>query len=65
MIRKLVMVQTNNPEAIPYLVYWTDFSPKRKSPLDVSVSYAYTLERAHQLAENLIETKIVRGWKKV
>jgi len=65
MVRKLVMVQTHNPEAIPYLIYWTDFSPKRKSPLDVSVSYAYALERAHQIAESLLQTNIVRGWKKV
>jgi hypothetical protein len=65
MVRKLVILQTHNPEALPYVIYWTDFSPKRKSPLDVSVSYAYTLERAHQLGENLIQTNIVRGWKKV
>ena len=65
MVRKLVILQTQNPEAIPYVIYWTDFSPKRKAPLDVSVSYAYTLERAHQLAESLIAANIVRGWKKV
>jgi hypothetical protein len=65
MVRKLVMVQTGKPDGIPYVIYWTDFSPKRKDPLDVSVSYAYTLERAHALAEQLIATNIVRGWKKV
>jgi hypothetical protein len=65
MVRKLVMVQTATEETIPYVIYWTDFSPKRKDPLDVSVSYAYTLDRAHQIAENLIKENIVRGWKKV
>ena len=65
MIRKLVMVKTGNEEAIPYVIYWTDFSPKRKEPLDVSVSYAYRLDRADQIAEQLIQTNIVRGWKKI
>lgn len=65
MVRKLVMVQTDREDSIPYVIYWTDFSPKRKDPLDVSVSYAYTLDRAHEIAENLIQSNIVRGWKKV
>lgn len=65
MVRKLVMVQTDYEDAVPYVIYWTDFSPKRKDPLDVSVSYAYTLDRAHQIAENLIQSNIVRGWKKL
>lgn len=65
MVRKLVIVAPPGEETIPYLIYWTDFSAKRKSPLDVSVSYAYTEERAEAIANQLISKNIVRGWKPV
>jgi hypothetical protein len=63
MVRKLVVVENGAEQAIPYLVYWTDFSSKRKEPLKVSVSYALSLTRAEALAEQLIAENIVKGWK--
>ncbi len=64
MVRKLVVVQKQGEEeeVIPYLVYWTDFSPKRKDPLKVSVFCAITATRAEELATKLINENIVRGW---
>jgi hypothetical protein len=65
MVRKLVVVENSGEQTIPYLVYWTDFSSKRKEPLKVSVSYALSSTRAQELAEQLITENIVRGWKSV
>ncbi len=63
MVRKLVLVQkSGGEETVPYLVYWTDFSSKRKDPLKVSVSYAFTEERAQALVAQLIRDNVVRGW---
>ncbi len=64
MVRKLVVVQKSGEEGevVPYLVYWTDYSPNRKDPLKVSLSCAFTETRATELAEQLIADNIVRGW---
>jgi hypothetical protein len=63
MVRKLVVIENSGEQSIPYLVYWTDFSSKRKEPLKVSVSYALTETRAHALSEQLIAENILKGWK--
>ncbi len=65
MIRKLVIVKVEREEAIPYVIYWTDFSAKRKDPLDVKVAYAYNPDRAMLIADNLIKTNILKGWKQI
>ncbi len=66
MVRKLVMVQKRGgEETVPYLIYWTDFSSKRKDPLKVTVSYAFTEGRAQALAEKLIQENVVRGWSPI
>jgi hypothetical protein len=63
MVRKLVVVQKGGEQFIPYIVYWTDFSSKRKEPLKVTASYALTETRAQSLADQLIADNIVKGWK--
>ncbi len=63
MVRKLVVVENSGEQSIPYLIYWTDFSAKRKEPLKVSVSYALSESRAHVLAEQLIAENVLKGWK--
>jgi hypothetical protein len=63
MVRKLVVVENSGEDSIPYSIYWTDFSSKRKEPLKVSVSYALSEPRAQLLAEQLITENIVKGWK--
>jgi hypothetical protein len=63
MVRKLVVVQTEGePEAFPYVIYWTDFSAKRKEPLKTSVAYAITTARADALAQQFLDEGIVKGW---
>lgn len=65
MVRKLVMTKIEgDPEAFPYVVFWTDFSAKRKEPLKVDTAYAFTETRAQALAEQFITEGIVRGWVK-
>jgi hypothetical protein len=56
-VRKLVIVKTGTAGSVPYLIYWTDYSAKRKDPLKVVTQCAYTQERAQALAANLIEEK--------
>jgi hypothetical protein len=64
-VRKLVVVERREPEAYPYVLYWTDFSSKRKDPLKVSTSYAMTRTRADTLAARLIEEGVTRGFERV
>jgi hypothetical protein len=47
---------------VPYLVYWTDFSAKRKDPLKVSTAFALTESRANALAEKLIAENVTKGF---
>lgn len=61
-VRKLVVVRQPAERAVPYLVYWTDFSAKRKDPLKVSSAFAFTEARAHALAEQLIAENVTKGF---
>lgn len=66
MVRKLVLARVEgDPESFPYLVYWTDFSAKRKDPLQVDMACAATEARAQALAENFIRDGVGKGWEKV
>jgi hypothetical protein len=62
MVRKLVVVRQSAENCVPYLVYWTDFSAKRKDPLKVSSSYAFTETRANALAEQLLTENVTKGF---
>jgi ATP-dependent DNA ligase len=65
MVRKLVVAEIrHDPESFPFAVYWVDFSPKRKEPLKVDVSFATTADRATTLAERAIADGIAKGWVK-
>src|SRR6266567_3776893 len=61
-VRKLVVVRQSAENCVPYLVYWTDFSPKRKDPLKVSSAFAFTETRANALAEKLIAENVTKGF---
>lgn len=61
-VRKLIVVKTGSDGQIPYLVYWSDFSAKRKDPLKVTTQCAYTEERAGALAEKLIAENVTKGF---
>jgi hypothetical protein len=61
-VRKLVVVRQSLENAVPFLVYWTDFSAKRKEPLKVSSAFAFTESRATALAEKLIAENVTKGF---
>jgi len=65
MVRKLVLLRTGgNPsqERLPYMVYWTDFSGKRKDPLKITTEAAWTQSRAMALADKLIADNVTKGF---
>jgi hypothetical protein len=64
-LRKLVLVQRHEPDGYAYVVYWTDYSSKRKDPLKVSTQFALTRGRADALAAKLLEENISKGFAKV
>ena len=47
-----------------FVVHWTDYSPGRASPLDREVKLAPTLEVANEIADQLVEANIKKGWEK-
>jgi hypothetical protein len=61
-VRKLVVVKTGGEPAVPYVIYWTDYSAKRKDPLKVTTQCAFTEERAQKLAERLIAENVTKGF---
>jgi hypothetical protein len=61
-LRKLVVVQKFDPDTYPYVVFWTDYSSKRKDPLKVTTQFAATSERAEKLASVLIEEGVTKGF---
>ncbi|HRI15342.1 MAG TPA: hypothetical protein PLX89_20295 [Verrucomicrobiota bacterium] len=66
MIRKLVVAQTEgDPDAMPFSIFWTDFSAKRKDPLKISTAYAHSSARAEALAQRFIEEGVAKGWEQI
>ena len=61
-VRKLLVLKTSGDVHVPYIVYWTDFSAKRKDPLKVTTQCAWTEERANALAERLIAENVTKGF---
>ncbi|MGV3532058.1 MAG: hypothetical protein ACO1QR_06780, partial [Chthoniobacteraceae bacterium] len=62
-VRKLVVTEQNGEDVVPYLLYWTDFSPKRaKDPLKTDIYAAFTPERMQALAIQIKAENISAGW---
>jgi hypothetical protein len=68
-IRKLLVWKTNkelvNSSMPAFVIHWTDYSPGRASPLDREVKLAPTREIATQIADQLVEANIKKGWEQV
>ncbi|MBA2379602.1 MAG: hypothetical protein H0V76_08515 [Blastocatellia bacterium] len=67
MVRKLMLWKTNkeeSPDFPAYVVYLTDFSPNRKTPLERDVKVAGTEATARRMFKELAESKFVGGWEK-
>ena len=62
-VRKLLI--TKRPPtagAFPYVVFWTDYSAGRKTPLEVTTLFAHTETRALALAEKLRTENVTKGF---
>ncbi len=69
MVRKLLLWKTNKEretaEFPAYVLYLTDFSPNRQTPLEREIRVASTLDAAEQIWTELKEKYVVGGWVKV
>jgi hypothetical protein len=64
-VRKLVVGRRpSTAGAFPYVVFWTDFSAGRKTPLEVTTLFAHTESRAEALARKLIEENVTKGFER-
>ena len=65
-VRKLVVGRRRvTAGAFPYVVFWTDFSAGRKTPLEVTTLFAHTETRAEALVKKLIEENVTKGFNLV
>jgi hypothetical protein len=64
-VRKLVVgKRPATAGAFPFVVFWTDFSAGRKTPLEVTTLFAHTEARAEALVKKLIEENITKGFER-
>ena len=62
-VRKLVVGRRPTAAgAFPYVVFWTDFSAGRKTPLEVTTLFAHTETRAEALVKKLLEENVTKGF---
>jgi ATP-dependent DNA ligase len=67
MVRKLMLWKTNKEESQDYpayVVYLTDFSPNRKTPLERDIKVASTETVARKLFDDLAKKNFIGGWEK-
>ncbi len=67
MVRKLLMWKTNKEKTgdFPaYVVYLTDFSPNRETPLERDVRFASTKALAENMFRDLAAENFIGGWEK-
>ena len=64
-VRKLV-VSRRPPTAgaFPFVIFWTDFSAGRKTPLEVTTLFAHTESRAEALVQKLLAENITKGFER-
>ena len=65
-VRKFTVAERSaDDETIPFVIYFTDFSPTRKDPLKVTTQYALSKRRRDLLVDALIEKNVKKGWEEV
>ncbi|HWB03884.1 MAG TPA: hypothetical protein VG796_12730 [Verrucomicrobiales bacterium] len=63
-VRKLVVTRRpSTAGAFPYVIFWTDYSAGRKTPLEVTTLFAHTESRAEALVKKLIEENVTKGFE--
>ena len=64
-VRKLVVGRRPaTAGAFPYVVFWTDFSAGRKTPLEVTTLFAHAESRAEALVKKLLEENVTRCFER-
>jgi hypothetical protein len=64
-VRKLVVGRrAATAGAFPFVIFWTDYSAGRKTPLEITTLFAHTESRAEALAKRLIEENITKGFER-
>ena len=64
-VRKLVVGRRSaTAGAFPYVIFWTDFSAGRKTPLEVTTLFAHSETRAEALVKKLLEENITKGFER-
>ena len=65
-IRKIITLKTSKSQIWngwpEWIVFYSDFSQGRKSPLDRKLKTARSKEEASKIAKNLIDSNIKKGW---
>ncbi len=67
-VRKVVVIRTHKEQEgthPPYVVFSTDYSPGRKSPLDTSLRTAPDREAADRIVTAWLADNVKRGWSAV
>lgn len=67
-VRKYAVIETRKGDDRsypPFVVYFTDYSPGRKTPLETTLRSAATLDRAIEQVEAWLLDNIKRGWSEV
>ena len=66
-IRKIITLKTSKSEIWDgwpeWIVFYSDFSSGRKSPLDRKLKTARNKEEAKEIANKFIESNIKKGWE--
>jgi hypothetical protein len=68
MVRKLLLWKTNKEDRAEfpaYVVYLTDFSPNRRTPLERDIRIAQTESAARKHLKRMAEENFIGGWEKV
>jgi hypothetical protein len=64
-VRKLVVGRRPaTAGAFPYVIFWTDFSAGRKTPLEVTTLFAHSEARAEALVKKLLEENVTKGFER-
>lgn len=64
-VRKIVVVERDDPRFARFTVHWTDFSPGRKEPLQTETRVAATPERLAELVDTYRGEASKRGWSRI
>ena len=64
-VRKLVVGRRPaTAGAFPFVIFWTDYSAGRKTPLEITTLFAHTETRAEALAKRLLEENVTKGFER-